>query len=65
MIYVINWHCGLGNAYITKRQPNRKPYASSPYDPDVKTWKTRAGAERFLRLKDPGWASMCEIERRS
>jgi Tfp pilus assembly protein PilP len=59
MKFIIRWAtCG----YVTKRSPNRKPYASSKTDPDVKTWLTRRAAERFLSLKDSDWANSCVIE---
>lgn len=56
-MFIINWNIGHGKAYVTKGQPNRKPYTSDPRE--AKTWKTRKNAERFLSLKDPG----CEIEK--
>jgi hypothetical protein len=63
-VFVINWEYQPGvKAYVTKRQPNCKPYASTKTAPDVKTWKTRKAAERFLTLKDREWASKCRIER--
>jgi len=59
MTYVILWRPG---GYVTKRQPNHKPYAEKATDLDTKTWKTREAAQRFLSLKDDIWASRCTIE---
>lgn len=61
MAFVIRW---ATYGYVTKRQPNRKPYAQTASDSDVKTWQSRKAAERFLSLKDPTWASNCVIEER-
>lgn len=61
-MFVINWKCGYGNAYVVNMQSNRKPYTHDINDPDIKVWKTRKNAERFLSLKSPGWAAMCVIE---
>lgn len=61
-VFVIRW---AAYGYVTKRSPDRKPYAQHKNDPDVKSWVTRAGAERFLSLKDPTWAASCVIEERS
>lgn len=58
MAYVIRWG---QYGYVTRGQPNRKPYAQSPVDPETKTWKSMVTAERFLSLKDPLWAASCEI----
>lgn len=62
MSFVIRWDVPYGPAYVTNRSPNRKPYAQTPTDPDTKVWKTRGAAERFLQVKDPGFASQCVIE---
>lgn len=61
MTFVIRWRT---YGYVTKRSPNRKPYARVANDPDVKTWTTRKRAERFLSLKDDQWAANCVIEER-
>lgn len=58
MAYVIKWST---HGYVTRRQPNRKPYAQDLFDPDVRIFPTRFGAERFLSTKDPSWAASCEI----
>lgn len=58
MAYVIKWG---PHGYVTRGQPNRKPYAQNILDPDVQIWATRFGAERFLSRKDPSWAAACEI----
>lgn len=59
MSFVIRWR---EYGYVTKRSPNRKPYASKASDPDVKVWKTEGAARRFLSLKGPLWAAGCVIE---
>lgn len=56
---VIRWSV---HGYVTKRQPDYKPYASSHTDPDVKIWKSLKNAQRWLSSKDPKWASECVIE---
>lgn len=57
--FVIRWTHG---GYVTKRSPNRKPYASDKSDPDTKVWKTQAAAQRWLDKKDRLWAASCVIE---
>lgn len=59
MAFVIRWR---EFGYVTKRSPNRKPYASKASDPGVKVWKTERAAQRFLSLKDPSWAASCVVE---
>ncbi len=48
-------------SYVTRRQPNHKPYAQNPADPNVQTWQTRRAAEKFLSLKNPTWAAHCQV----
>jgi len=61
MVYVINWKWdGNTTAYVTKGQPNRKPYTTNPTQ--AQHWKTEAAAQRFLQAKDKGWAAKCVIE---
>lgn len=62
MTFVIRW---ATYGYVTRGQPNRRPYAPAKTDPEVQTWKSRAGAERFLSRKDPSWGAACVIEERS
>jgi hypothetical protein len=57
--FVIRW---ATYGYVTRGQPNRKPYAQDRTDPDVQTWASHQGAERFLSRKDPQWAAACVIE---
>ena len=57
--FVIRWHT---YGYVTKGQPNRKPYAHDARDADVQHWASRQAAERFLSRKDPSWAASCVIE---
>lgn len=59
MTFVIHWGT-VG--FVTKRSTNRKPYTSSPNDPDTKVWKTEAAARKWLSLKDPTWAASCGIQ---
>lgn len=57
-MFVIKWHT---YGYVAAGGLR----SSRPYTQDIKqakTWKSRANAEKFLKLKDPGWASMCIIE---
>lgn len=62
-MFVINWEWRSGvKCYVTKNFSGSKPYTNDPFDEDCKTWKTRKNAERFLSLKDEGWASKCVIE---
>ena len=61
-MFIIRWHT---YGYVTKRSPNRKPYAQDNNDQDVRTWKTRKGAERFLSSRDRRWAADCVIEERA
>jgi hypothetical protein len=53
----IKW-CGN---YISKKGL-RSPFAYTADPGKAKTWKTRKNAERYLSLKDPTYASQCEIE---
>lgn len=57
--FVVRWST---HGYVTKGQPNRKPYARDAHDADVQRWASRRAAERFLSLKDPSWAASCVIE---
>lgn len=60
--FFIRWAPRPGwGGYVTKRSPNRRPYVRHPADPEIKSWATRANAERFLSLKDAQWAANCEI----
>jgi len=55
--YVIRWST---HGYVAPTNVNYRPYVQNPKE--AKRWKTRKNAERFLSLKDPGWASTCVIE---
>ena len=59
-MFFVKW-CG---SYVhAKGLRCRTPYTTD--QGQAKVWKTRKGAERYLSLKDPGWASNCEIEENS
>ena len=63
MRFCIKWCPAPGQGgYCTKRSPDRKPYAAKAQDPDVRQWASRQAAQRFLALKDSGFASCCVIE---
>jgi hypothetical protein len=61
--FAINWRCHPEyKAFITKRGlGNRKPFTDDIHDPDIKLWTTEKRAKVWLSLKDPLFASHCEI----
>jgi len=61
MKFVIRWNWNPANKgpFICGLSRSKKPYTENIKE--VKTWKTRKNAERYLSRKDPIWASQCEI----
>jgi hypothetical protein len=55
-----NWNPGQKGPFVRDIRSNRQPYTENAAE--AKRWKTRAAAERWLSLKDPGFASDCSIE---
>lgn len=58
-VWVIKWS---NYGYVPKNRTTG--YPSYSQDLRVKTWKTKKNAERYLSLKDPGFAASCVIEER-
>jgi len=56
--FFIRWNPG---GYVTQNNSDRRPYVDHPADPAIKSWVSRANAERYLSLKDKLWASNCVI----
>jgi len=54
--YVIKWGRW---GYVTKGQPNYKPYTTNIAE--AQQWHTHAAAARFLSRKDQSWAADCVI----
>ena len=63
MKYAINWRWNPeARAFISKMHSSkRKPYTHDLKDPDTKFWTTVARAKLWLSMKDPTYASHCEI----
>ncbi len=51
--YVIKviWDDKGRHSYVSKRSPNKKPYASSLKDPDIKIWKTKRPVEEWILIR--------------
>jgi hypothetical protein len=58
-MFVIKW---ATYGYVTKKQTKHKPYTQTKADLDIRTWKTKEAAQRWLATKDSQWASSCVIE---
>jgi len=62
-MFVINWEHRKGvKCYVTKGQPNHKPYTTNPLDPDCKVWKTRNNAQHWISGRTLSYAEKCVIE---
>jgi hypothetical protein len=58
-MFAINWEWKPGETCYVSDLGSRKPFTEDIHE--AKHWKTQKNAERYLSLKDPQWASKCQI----